>query len=89
MSSRTKDALRMAGLAIDGLEIIQGMTKIGGDRAAAALRAIDKVVASLRDGLDGIASPQAVANEIEALRNSLTANDAGVDAALRDKFVPK
>lgn len=82
----TKDALRMAGLAIDGLEIIQGMTKIGGDRAAAALKAIDKVVTSLRDGLDGVASPQAVANELDALRNSLAENDAAADAALREKF---
>lgn len=82
----TKDALRMAGLAIDGLEIIQGMTKIGGDRAAAALKAIDKVVNSLRDGLDGVASPQAVANELDALRNSLAENDASADTALREKF---
>lgn len=82
----TKSALRMAAVAIDGLEIIQGMTKVGGPRAAAALQAIDKVVSALKDGLDGVASPQAVANEIEALKTLLAENDTAADAALREKF---
>lgn len=86
MSSRTKDALKMAGLAIDGLELIQSLTGVGGDKAAAALRSIDKVVASLRDGLDGKTTPDVVAHELDALRASLLNNDDAADAALRDKF---
>lgn len=82
----TKDALKMAAVAIDGLEVIQSMTRIGGDRAADALAAIDRVVASLRDGLGGKASAQAVANEIDALFNGLAANDAAADAALAERF---
>lgn len=84
--SRTKDALKMAALAIDGLEVIQGLTKIGGDKAAKALEAIDKVVATLRDGLDGHTSPEIVGHELDALRAELLNNDAAADAALRDKF---
>lgn len=81
-----KTALSMAALAIDGLEVIQAMTQVGGPGAAAALAAIDKVVKSLKDGLDGVASPQAVANEIDALKASLASNDAAADAELREKF---
>lgn len=86
MSSRTKDALKMAELAIDGLELIQGLTRIGGDKAAAALRAIDKVVSTLHDGMDGKTTPDIVAHELDALRADLLNNDADADAALRERF---
>lgn len=86
MSTTTKTALKMAEVAIDGLEVIQAMTKIGGDKAAAALQAIDKVVSTLRDGLDGVASPQTVVLELDALRAQLLSNDAAADAALRARF---
>lgn len=86
MSSPTKEALKMAAVAIDGLELIQGMTGVGGDRAAAALRAIDKVVATLRDGIDGKTSPEIVARDLDALRAQLLDNDAEADAALKARF---
>ena len=82
----TKAALQMASLAIDGLEVIQGITRIGGDTAANALAAIDKIVATLKDGLAGKASPQAVALEIDQLFAAIAGNDAAADSALRDKF---
>lgn len=82
----TKTALQMAGLAIDGLQVIQSMSRVGGDKAAAALAAIDKVVATLRDGLDGKASPQAVTGEIDALFAALVGNDEAADAALKARF---
>lgn len=81
-----KDALKMLGVVVDGVQVIQGMTKVGGDRAEAALAAIDKIVSTLRQGIDGVATPQAVAIEIEALRASLVENDAAADVALREKF---
>jgi hypothetical protein len=81
-----KTALQMAGLAIDGLEVLQAMTKVGGDKAEAALQAIDKVIATLKEGMDGKASPQAVSGEIDALFLALAGNDEAADQALRTKF---
>lgn len=83
---KAKDALQAVVIAIDGLQVIQGMTRLGGDKAAAALAAIDKVVASLKDGLDGKASPQAVSGEIDQLFAELVGNDQAADAALKARF---
>lgn len=82
----TRDALKMAAVAIDGLELIQRLTKVGGDKAGAALATIDSLVASLQAGLDGKLSPQAVLARIDLLRDSIRANDAAADAAAAAKF---
>lgn len=84
--SRTKDALRIAGIAIDALQMIQGLTKVGGDKAAAALEAIDKVVTSVNDGVAGNTSPELVERDLDALRAELLNNDAAIDARLRERF---
>lgn len=86
MSTTVKDALKMAGLAVDGLELIQGLTGVGGLPAAKALQAIDKVVKTLRDGMEGKTSPEIVARDLDSLRAELLNNDAAADAALREKF---
>lgn len=82
----TKEALRMAGLAIDALELIQGYTKLGGSKAAVALKTIDAIVTTVRDGLDGKATPDEVAHDLQVLYVGLEANDATADTALDRKF---
>ena len=86
MSETTKKALRMAEVAIDGLEVIQGMTKVGGDKAADALRAIGAVIDVLQEGFDGKATSDDVANQLDVLRAELLNNDAAADAALKARF---
>ena len=81
-----KTALKVADLVVDGLDVIQGITRIGGDDAAKALAAIDKVIATLKEGMNGTASPQAVSAEIDALFVSIASNDNAADAALKKKF---
>lgn len=83
-----KQALAMAGLAIDGLEVIQAMTRLGGDKAQAALQSIDKVIATLKEGMDGKAPQQAVSGEIDALFIALAGNDEAADQALLARFKP-
>ncbi len=82
----TKQALKMAGVAIDGLAVIQGLSKVGGDKAAAALSAIGTVVETLQDGLAGKATPEVVAGDIAALVKRISDNDAAADAALAARF---
>ncbi len=83
-----RDALKMLGVMIDGLDVIQGVTGIGGLPADKALAAIGKVVSTLREGLNGKASVQAVSAEIDALFQSLASNDERADEALKEKFTP-
>lgn len=86
MSARMKDALRMAAIAIDGLEVIQSLTQVGGPSATAALAAIDKIVSALRDGFDGKTAPEIVAHEIKALHATLAADDAEADEIIRKRL---
>lgn len=86
MSDRAKDVFRMASIMIDGLEVIQGLTKIGGTRAAEALQAIDKIVLALHDGLDGKTTPDIVESEVKALRQAFATKDAAAEARLRSRF---
>lgn len=82
----TKDALKMIGVALDGLDVIQGITRVGGLEASKALATIGKVVSTLQEGMSGRASAQAVSAEIDELFASLASNDAAADEALREKF---
>lgn len=83
---KTKDALRMAGMTIDALSLIQHYSRIGGDSAAGALATIDAIVTTLRDGLDGKTTPDEVAIDLQALYTGIAANDAAADTALDRKF---
>lgn len=86
MSNHTKDALKMASLAIDSLETIQRLTQFGGGGATAALASISHLVGILQHGLEGKATPLDVYREIGALRARIGDNDAAADAALAAKF---
>ena len=81
-----KDALRMAALGVDGLQLIQNLTSVGGDKAEAALKAIDAIVQSLQDGFDGTTTPDVVATELDVLRTRLAQNDEAALARLRERF---
>lgn len=82
----TKAALQMFGVVIDGLDVIQGITRVGGMDATKALATIGKVVSTLQEGMNGRASAQAVSAEIDQLFVDLAQNDASADEALKEKF---
>lgn len=81
-----RHALDMAKVAVDGLELIEKITNVGGDKADAILAATKAAIVALREGFDGKTSPQIVLSQLEALHDSLRLNDAAADAALRSKF---
>lgn len=83
---KAKSALQMLDAGLQGLEAIQSITKIGGDKAAAALATIDAIVRSVLDGWNGKATPDDVLAELEVLKKGLLSNDATADEALRKKF---
>lgn len=80
MSIDVKDALKIADVAFDALQVIQALTGVGGDKAADALAKIDRIVSAIHDGAAGKTSPEIVASDIAALAHSLELND---DAAMR------
>lgn len=81
-----RDVLKMADVALDGIELIQQLTKVGGEKAAASLAAVGSVVTALIAGFDGKLSPQSVLAHIEVLHDGLRGNDAAADAAVAKKF---
>lgn len=74
----TRDALKVAELTLDGLEILKGLAPVGS--------AIARVVETLLDGAHGKASPQAVAGELDELRTAIAANDAAALESLKKKW---
>lgn len=81
-----KDALKMLGVALDGLETIQKLTNVGGDRAGEALTAISLVVEALQEGFTGKTSPDVVHAQLKAHQDAIAAGDIAAQAALHDKF---
>ncbi len=84
--SKIQETLKIAATAIDGLEALQHLTKIGGSSAEAALAAVDKLVGVLIGGLDGSVSRADVEAEIAKVRKGLAWNDAAADTAIDKKF---
>jgi hypothetical protein len=84
-----KDVLKMAGVLIDGLDVIQGIAKATGIDPPVALDAIDKIIERLRDGLDGKTAPEIVARQLSQFRSKLAATDASIDQAIADHFAKK
>ncbi len=82
----TRDALRMAQLAIDSLGMIQGLTRHSGGGATAALASISHIVGTLQSGLDGKATPAEIATQLLELRERISDNDAAANAAVDAKF---
>ena len=84
-----KDALKMAGLAVGQLGLIQALTTIGGGGAGLALSAIGKIVEALQGGFDGKTTPEMVEADLAKLLGQIASNDKLVDAALATKFPEK
>ena len=78
-----KDGLTIAGIALEQLGPLAGLLGTG---TAAAVAIAKAIVLTLQVGADGKASPQAVLSQIEALHDSLKANDAAADAKAEEKF---
>lgn len=83
---KARTALKIADVAITGLEMIEKLTNVGGDKAEAALAGVRAAIELLKKGLAGEATPQAVLTQIETLSSDLAANDAAADAAVDAKF---
>lgn len=81
-----KDALKIAEIAIDHLDVIQDLTKFAGAGASAALASISHIVGILKAGVDGKVAAADVARELAELRTRLAANDTAADTALDKKF---
>ncbi len=82
----TKDALRMAVVAIDGIDLIQRLTKFGGAGATSALASISNVAGLLQAGAEGKLTSAEVASELLEMRDRLADNDSAADAELMAKF---
>lgn len=87
---KAKDAAKMLDVAIKGMEQLQTLTKIGGDKAGAALMAIDVGLSSIASGFEGTTSPEIVEADIkaavESMMEGLASNDAGAASDLDKKF---
>jgi hypothetical protein len=81
-----KDALKIAGLAVGQLGLIQSLTKVGGTAAGQALGAIGAIVNALQSGFDGHTTPEQVEANLAELLKQIAINDAIADAALADRF---
>lgn len=77
-----RNALQVGEVVVGGLEAIEKLTHVGGDKAEHALHAIRSMLIALREGVGGKMSPQAVLTHIESLGAALASNDAAVDAVL-------
>jgi hypothetical protein len=83
-----KTGLDIAKVAVGALEVIQGMTQMGGTPADEALLAISAVIDSVLSHVDGSVSADDVAKKIQSLTDNLKSNDDTVSRQLDDKFGP-
>jgi len=81
------EALRMAALVTQGLTVINTLVSGASASSAASVLTIVKVIiASLQQGFNGDLTVDQVHVELKKLSESITGNDAGADAALKEKF---
>lgn len=87
--SLTDDIKKAAGymeIAVQGLEKLQGLTKLGGTPAAETLVAIDAGLSAILAGFTGTMTADEVRNQITSLTTGIGANDGEALANLRSKF---
>lgn len=75
-----RDGLQMAGVALDAIGLIDKLVHAG------AIDSAKSLLVSLRDGIDGVTSPQVVMAHMDTLREKLADADAAADSALTDRF---
>jgi hypothetical protein len=81
------EALRLAELGAEVLEVVFQL--VGGataTTAASVLTVVRVILDKLRDGYEGKLTVEQVRAEMKQLTDSLAANDAAADQALKDKF---
>lgn len=87
---KARDAVKMLDVAIKGMEQLQSLTKLGGDKAGAALMVIDAGLSSISSGFSGETSPEIVEADIKAavenLMEGLATNNAEADTDLDKRF---
>ncbi len=83
-----RNALTMASVALDGLDFIELLTHVGGDKAEAALKLARSTITALKEGFAGKTDPQLVLAQIQAMHEAIRIDDAAADQALHDKFHP-
>lgn len=86
--SALRTVLQVGETLVGGLEAIEKLTHLGGDRADAALAGIRGVLHSLREGIESKASPQEILAEIESLHAAVAENHADALAELKKRFPP-
>ena len=84
--TKARDGASMAKIAVHALELIQGITNIGGAPAVATLALIKGITNAVQDGFNGKTSPEVVLAELEAFRHSLAIRDADKDRKLERRF---
>lgn len=83
---KARQALKMFDTTIHGLESIQELTKVGGDKAHDALVLVDAIVTALLDGFNAKTTPETTHFEIQAIRERFASNDAAIDEKAKEKF---
>lgn len=81
-----KQGLKYAEPIIHALQLIQGITRLGGTDAATALKAVEAITNTLEDGVQIGLEPAEIVKELDKLAVGIAANDAKADKDLADKF---
>lgn len=76
-----QDALKRVASIVDGLDVIQKLSNVGGDTAHAALAAISKLIEVMRTG-----THVEIDAAIAKLRKDVASNDRAADSAIDKKF---
>jgi hypothetical protein len=84
-----KKAAKYTEPVVHALQAIQSITHLGGDNAAAALAAIDKIISTTITGVSLGHDPKDIIAALDKLSASIKTNDAAADAALAAKFPKK
>lgn len=86
MSISLKDAAKMIEVALEGVLMLQRVTKVGGDKAGDALQIVDAGLSSIADGFSGKTDPSVVQAELKALVDGIASDDTQADSDLDSKF---
>lgn len=81
-----RGALKVADVAIAGLELVEHALGGDGPVPMTALVAARAAIKAIREGAGGHRSAQEIMVELEVLHDALKAHDAAADAALVARF---
>lgn len=84
--SKVRGGLDLAKVCLTGIELIHQLIKNKKGGPEATLNLVGKVIARVREALDGSRSPEDIMAELDKMTADLKSNDAAVDDAVDDKF---